>query len=889
MKYHSLVTITFVAMKPLHTLLLLVSFLLVSCMPLRRIAFKQYNEYNAEQRHLKEIRVSPTRTDDLRGHADRIIDIVHMDLAVSFNWDEHTCLGQATLRIKPYFLPTDSIVLDARNMTFQKIRILDAHGDEIRNLVDYNKRILRLKLERPIQPNEEIKLEMDYVAHPDEAENKKGRAIRDDKGLYFVNTDKSETYQPMQLWTQGETESNSNWFPTIDHPHEKFTSVLQISAPAEMTILSNGRLISDQVSGSKHQQTWANEEPLPAYLLMMAIGNFKISKEQLDNLEISYYLEPDYHPYSAQIFRHTREMIDFFGGKLGVNYPWSKYAQVVVRDYVSGAMENASATLHGESVQKTPRELLDAPNDEIIAHELFHQWFGDLVTCESWPHLFLNEGFATYGEQLWLEYKYGVNASQRESYETMKRYLNYANQVQDGPIANFNYKNPDDMFNTLTYQKGSRVLHLLRSILGDDAFFAGLKIYLTEYRYQTAEIDDFRQVMEKVSGKDLRPFFQQWIFRGAHPVIDVRYAWSDSNATLKVEVEQIQNNTAGTFHFPLSFKVRQGSQVKNYTFQIQRKKEVFYIKKSSNDYVGTPLVIVDPEATFLGELRDHQSFMNLIQTYRKASSFIEKVRPLEALSSIQQQADTIRSTLLDALSDADEHIRVKILEWIDWNHLPTKQRAEPILIQLAANDASPAVRAQATRILGTLKRPDLVALFQQNLNDSSYQVCAEALRAGYLISPKEYTQIALQEFPNARGGMQRQCLEIFIAQKDSQGLNLIKTKIPRLFNRHRAELVQFFSRLLTAINLDPTYQAELEFLRNLADTDKYASVRLSSMKALATIREQYQLAGEASKNKEIKTQLLDRSEQIRQVMILVIKNRPDEWTDDYVKEQGITL
>lgn len=858
-------------------------------MPLRRIAFKQYNAYDAEKRQLKEIRISPTRTNDLRGHADRILDIVHMDLAVSFNWEEHTCMGKATLRIKPYAYPTDSIVLDAHNMTFQKVRILDREGDEIQNLVDYNKKVFRLKLERLIQPDEEVKLEMDYVAHPDEAENKNGRAIRDDKGLYFINTDKREAYQPMQLWTQGETESNSNWFPTIDHPHEKFTSSLQITAPSEMTILSNGKLINDQDLGATHQQTWVNGDPLPAYLIMLAIGNFKISREYLDNLEISYYLEPDYHPFSAQIFKHTREMIDFFGGKLGVNYPWAKYAQVIVRDYVSGAMENASATLHGESVQKTPRELLDAPNDEIIAHELFHQWFGDLVTCESWPHLFLNEGFATYGEQLWLEYKYGVNASQRESYETMNRYLNYANKVQDGPIANFNYKQPDDMFNTLTYQKGSRVLHLLRSVIGDDAFFAGLKIYLTNYRHQTAEIDDFRQVMEKVSGKDLRPFFQQWVFRGSHPIIDIRYAWSDSTSTLKVEVEQIQDNTAGSFHFPLAFKVRQGAQVKNYTFQIQRKKEVFFIKKSSNDYVGAPLVIVDPEATFLGELRDHQSFVNYIQTYNKASSFIEKVRPLEALSSIQQQADTIRSTLLQALSDADEHIRVKSLEWIDWSHVPTLQRAEPVLIQLAANDVSPAVRAKATRILGTLKRSDLLTLFQQNLNDSSYQVCAEALRAGYFISPQEYTQIAVQEFPNARGGMQRQCMEIFIVQKDSQGLALIKSKIPRYFNRQRAELVQCFSRLLNAINLDPVYQNELDFLRHLADTDKYPSVRSSAMKALYSMREQYQQAGEASKNKEIKNQLLNRAEQIRQVMQLVIKNRPEEWTEDYLKEQEIKL
>jgi aminopeptidase N len=433
-------------------IILLIS-LIIACSPSRKTA-RYFKQKEAEQLQIKlhDVRITPTRKDDFRTTPRKIIDILHMDLAVQFNWENHTCIGKETLWLKPYFYETDSIILDAKNMIFDKIIVTDQHNNNIMYLTNYDKKNLHLKLEKKVSKYDTIKLELSYKANPDEKESHGSKAIKDDKGLYFVNTNKQEPFKPMQLWTQGETEANSCWFPTIDKPHEKFTSKLAMTVENQFTTLSNGLLINSTSEGNMRTDVWENKQPMSAYLTMMAVGNFIATKDQWNGKEVSYYLEPAYSPYARNIFKNTIEMMQYYSDRLGVTYPWDKYAQVVVRDYVSGAMENTSATLHGEFVQKNNRELIDADNDGIIAHELFHQWFGDLVTCESWSHLVLNEGFATYGEQLWLEHKLGKDAALQKSYNTINKYLNYAKNNSDDAIINFNYKDKEDMFNTITYQ-----------------------------------------------------------------------------------------------------------------------------------------------------------------------------------------------------------------------------------------------------------------------------------------------------------------------------------------------------------------------------------------------------------------------------------------------------
>jgi aminopeptidase N len=274
----------------------------------------------------------------------------------------------------------------------------------------YDSLQLNIALGKEIPGGQNFKLFIEYTAKPNEKKIGGSAAIQEDKGLYFINPLGKEQNKPQQIWTQGETESNSNWFPCIDKPNQKMTQEIEIKVASNFKTLSNGLLTrSTQNADGTRTDVWTMNQPHAPYLAMMTIGNFEVVRDYWNGKEVSYYVEPEFKQYARAIFGKTPAMLEFFSNRLGVSYPWPKYAQIVARDYVSGAMENTSATLHGEFLQKTNRQLLDENNEDIISHELCHQWFGDLVTCESWSNIPLNESFATYGEYLWNEFDHGKN------------------------------------------------------------------------------------------------------------------------------------------------------------------------------------------------------------------------------------------------------------------------------------------------------------------------------------------------------------------------------------------------------------------------------------------------------------------------------------------------
>ncbi|MCE9539356.1 MAG: M1 family metallopeptidase [Bacteroidetes bacterium] len=386
--------------------------------------------------------------------ATRINDIIHTKLDVNFDWKKQYLYGNATIRIKPYFYPTSLLKLDARGMEIKEIALLSNTNNKLNNDTKtggddkknpsgnyeatfsetiskkpleytYEKDIITIKLDKEYINTEEYTVFIDYVSKPNELKKGGGSAaITDDKGLYFINPEGKEKNKPQQIWTQGETQSSSVWFPTIDNPNERMTQEIFITVDKKFVTLSNGELVfSSNNEDSTRTDCWQMDLPHAPYLAMMAVGEFEIVKDKWQDKEVNYYIEKEYAPYTKDIFGNTPEMLEFFSTKLGVPYVWNKYSQIIVRDYVSGAMENTTATLHGEFLQRTDRELLDKNYEDVISHELFHQWFGDLVTCESWSNLPLNESFATYGEYLWEEYKYGLDEADLHSSESARGYF----------------------------------------------------------------------------------------------------------------------------------------------------------------------------------------------------------------------------------------------------------------------------------------------------------------------------------------------------------------------------------------------------------------------------------------------------------------------------------
>ena len=527
--------------------------------------------------------------------AKRSSDVIHTDLSVSFDWEKQHVLGQAELTISPYFYASDKLILDAKGFDIHSIKM---NGKELTYKYDSLK--INIQLDRTYNRNEEYVISIDYTAKPNELNVEASNAITDAKGLYFINPLGNED-KPQQIWTQGETEASSCWFPTIDKPNERMTQNIAITVKDEFVTLSNGLLVnSEQHNNGTRTDYWEQKLAHTPYLAMVAVGDFNITTDKWKDIDVDYYLEDDYHPFARAIFGRTPQMIAHFSEILGVEYPWEKYTQIVVRDFVSGAMENTTAVIHGEFVQMTDREMLDDHEDDIIAHELFHHWFGDLVTCESWANLPLNESFATYGEYIWREKGFGRMEADMHLDADLNSYLRESQRKQVDMIR-FDYLDKEDMFDNHSYAKGGRVLHMLRYYLGDDAFYNGLKKYLNNNAFSTVEIHQLRIAMEEVCGEDLNWFFNQWFLASGHPLLVIDYEYDAEKKQQIVKLEQIQDQSTTPIH-RLSFyiDVYENGEPKRHLVEMNKPQQDYYFdveEEPSN-------VIVDAEHVLLAEIFD---------------------------------------------------------------------------------------------------------------------------------------------------------------------------------------------------------------------------------------------------------------------------------------------
>src|SRR5256885_4066080 len=342
------------------------------------------------------------------------------------------------------------------------------------------------------------------------------------------------------MWTQGENGPHLSWMANNDKPNQKTTEEITMTVPDKYVTLSNGLLTSQKKNtDGTRTDTWKMDLPHSPYLFFMGVGDYAIIRDKYKNKEVSYYVEKAYAPVARRIFGNTPEMIAFYSRITGVDYPWPKYDQIVGRDYVSGAMENTTATLHEEDAQQDARQLTDGNAwEDVIAHELFHQWFGDLVTTESWSNITLNESFANYSEFLWDEHKYGKDAADAHNYSDMQGYIGSNSQNKD--LVRFYYKDKEDVFDAVSYNKGGRILHMLRNFVGDSAFFKSLNLYLTTNKFKSAEAHNLRLAFEEVTGKDLNWFWNQWYFGSGHPKLNITYSYNEGAKQATVVVEQTQ-------------------------------------------------------------------------------------------------------------------------------------------------------------------------------------------------------------------------------------------------------------------------------------------------------------------------------------------------------------
>lgn len=703
----------------------ILTILLVGCNPKKQTTKTEEVTVGVTTTEKEEPKVQPI----YNASEKRVNDLIHTVLKVKFDWANRQLIGNATLTLQPYAYPTDSLILDAKAMDINKVSLVG--GDDLK--YKYDGLSLRIKLPKQMVRGEKYGVVIDYVANPEKVEQKGSSAISEAKGLYFINHDGSNPKKHMEIWTQGETESSSTWFPTIDAPNEKTTQEMYITVKNEYKTLSNGMMVSS-ASNSDGTRTdyWKMDLPHAPYLFMMTIGDFEIVKDEWtrkdgSKMEVSYYVESKYAPCARDIFGKTPKMIGYFSELLGVEYPWPKYSQVVVRDYVSGAMENTSATIHGDFLYQTKRELIDDNNESIIAHELFHHWFGDLVTCESWSNLPLNESFANYSQFLWDEYEHGRMEADMNAFDEMDGYFLSAQQGGHVDMIRFDYANKEDMFDGHSYNKGGRILHMLRTYLGDDVFFAALKNYLTENAYTATEIHELRMQFEKASGEDLNWFFNQWFLASGHPVVNISQSYDQVKKELKVEINQTQNfDEWPLYQLPIDIDIYINGSVKRERVWVSNELNRFTFNLSQKP----DLVNVDATKTTLWKKQDKKDLDQWIYQLNNAPLWLDKKEAFEKLEK-SGNADAM-DAVMKMLHHQFYDVRLMAIKSLD---ACVKNRSEQVkseLIAMYENESNPAVRSAIIDFLSK-EYSDVSALnplFEKGFKDPSLMVLASALK-GY--------------------------------------------------------------------------------------------------------------------------------------------------------------
>jgi aminopeptidase N len=705
---------------------------------------------------------APAKPDDplmkiYRATPPKINDLVHTKLDVRFDYKKRYMYGKEWVTLRPHFYPTDTLRLDAKGMDLKNISIVK-NGKNIPLKFKYDDSLtVAIQLDKVYHNNETYTIYIDYTSKPNQLHVKGSAAINDAKGLYFINPDGTEKDKPIQIWTQGETESSSCWFPTIDKPEQKTTDEISMTVPAKYVTLSNGRLASQKVNGDgTRTDTWKMELPHSPYLFMMAVGDFKIYHDKWRDKEVNYYLEPKYAPYAKEIFGMTPELIEFYSKTLGVDFPWNKYSQIVVRDYISGAMENTTATLHGEYVQATSRELLDAYYDDgrsTIAHELFHQWFGDYVTCESWSNLTVNESFANFSEMLWAEHKYGKDEADAHSYQDMTSYLsNPANRQKD--LVRFHYDDKEDVFDLVTYQKGGRILNMLRNYLGDAAFFKGLGIYLKTNAFKNGEAQQLRLALEDASGLDLNWYFNQWYYGAGNPNLTISYKWDDAAKTETVYLQQTQDGQI--FKLPMAIDIYAGGKKERHKVWMNDKADTLTFQVASKP----DLVNVDGDKVLIVQKTDNKTLDEFVFQYFNAPLYLDRFEAITAAAANQSDKGA-QKVLIAALKDKYYGLRIKAIRALNMSNDQIHNAALPILASSAQTDDNTLARAAAITALGKLKASGNMDIFKQALKSQSYAVQGAALTAISQLDPAQALPLAKGFEKDNKGALTQAIITVY--------------------------------------------------------------------------------------------------------------------------------
>ena len=635
---------------------------------------------------------------------DRPFLVRHLALDLALDVEKKSVAGVATLDVARIDPRASQISFDAIGFDLKSVKV-DNH------IVDakYDGRTIVVPLAKELQT---ATVAVAYQATPR-------------RGLYFIEPDEHYPDRPRQVWSQCQEEDARHFLPCHDKPHVKMTTELAVRVPNGWTVLSNGKLAAKETpSKGGWFFHWKMEDPHASYLLTLVAGEFAEIEAQVDGVPLSYLVPRGREADGERTFARTPDMIAHFAKLLGVPYPWNKYAQVVVSDFIFGGMENTTATTMYEHILLDERAQIDISSDDLIAHELAHQWFGDYVTCRDWSEAWLNEGFATYFEHVWREKHLGQDEYEYGLKGDLASYIGEAHGRYRRPIVCQEYDAPLDLFDRHLYEKGGLVLHLLRVELGAELFWKGVGVYLKRHAFGIVETRDLQRALEEVSGKSLGKVVEQWVQRPGHPEMEIALSWEDG--VLKVAAKQHQSSTDGVpaaFEIPIVLDVvdERGKVIRERLLMTQRT-EAFAVPCA-----GRPrFVVVDPEMQILGEV--HAKAPNDMLRAQLDDAPTARGRWLAAMALSQTDEPPTIAALARRLEDEREFwgVRAECAEAL--GHVRARECFDTLTKNLGTKH--PKVRRAIVDAIGRFKTTAAVsALKPRALKDESYLVEAEAARA----------------------------------------------------------------------------------------------------------------------------------------------------------------
>lgn len=653
---------------------------------------------------------------------DRPGQVEHIFLDLSLDIPNQSYRGLCQIRLNPIRSGIERFTLDAVNLQINSVQI-----DGVSQPFDYDGEQLQIQSQSPTEADRPITLSIDYQVE------------KPQRGLYFIAPTADYPHKPVQVWTQGEDEDSRYWFPCFDYPGQLATSEIRVRVPKQYLAISNGELISTVADGENKIYHWSQKQVHPTYLMTLAVGDFAELRDEWQGKPVTYYVEKGRESDAQRTMGKTPKMIEFFSHTYNYPYPYPKYAQVCVEDFIFGGMENTSTTLLTDRCLLDERAALDNRTAEnLVAHELAHQWFGDLVVIKHWSHAWIKEGMASYAEVLWTNYEYGEESAAYYMLGEARSYLREDRSRYRRPIVTHVYREAIELYDRHLYEKGACVYHMIRAELGDDLFFRAIHTFVHDNAHKTVETVDLLRAIEKATGRNLQFLFDQYVFRGGHPDYKVSYSWDGDSKLAKVTVTQTQakpgdsSTSSGLFDLkiPIGFGYGgdNGSETRFQTFtvRIHEYEQSFYfpltekpqfVRFDVGNYYLKTVALEYPIAELKAQLKHDsdpvariyaaealakkgglEAVQALADSLKQEPFWGVRLEVAEQLASVK--LDQAFAPLLQGLHDPEARVRRAVVESLAEIKTPASYQALKAVAE--AGDASYYVEASALSGLGNV-------------------------------------------------------------------------------------------------------------------------------------------------------------------------------------------